>query len=283
MILVVGSTGTVGGMVARRLLAEGRNVRVLVRPASNYQPLVEAGAQPVFGDLKDPASLKAACQGVDTVITTANSAMRGGDDNPMTVEHQGNINLIDAAAEAGIKQFIFVSASNASAESPAPFLAGKGKAEQHLVASGLPYTIIAPGPFTEVWVGMIAAAPVGQGLPVTIYSHARQAFIPMKDVLAFILAVVDHPAALNQRLVIAGMQPYSFAEAGAAIGKIIGCEVGVVQVNMGDPVPTLPPPLIPMMIGMSLSDWSVPMDELSRTYNVQMTSMEESLREMLTR
>ncbi len=97
MILVVGATGALGGEVARRLLAQGRKVRVLVRPQSPYQSLVEAGAESAMGDLKDPASLAAACRGVEQVIATANSAQRGGEDNPETVELRGNRSLIDAA------------------------------------------------------------------------------------------------------------------------------------------------------------------------------------------
>jgi uncharacterized protein YbjT (DUF2867 family) len=62
------------------------------------------------------------------VITTANSARRGGEDNPETVEDKGNRQLIDAAEAAGVDQFVFVSALGASASSPAPFMAGKGKA-----------------------------------------------------------------------------------------------------------------------------------------------------------
>jgi uncharacterized protein YbjT (DUF2867 family) len=43
MILVVGATGQLGGAVSQGLLDRGRPVRVLVRPGSPYQPLVEAG------------------------------------------------------------------------------------------------------------------------------------------------------------------------------------------------------------------------------------------------
>src|SRR5690606_259457 len=85
MILVVGATGALGGMIARDLLVRGEAVRVLVRPGSEYGPLLELGAQPVMGDLKDPASLARACAGVGTVISTANSAGRGGADTPDTV------------------------------------------------------------------------------------------------------------------------------------------------------------------------------------------------------
>jgi uncharacterized protein YbjT (DUF2867 family) len=76
MILVVGSSGMLGGMVARKLVARGDRVRVMVR-----QPSDIAGVESVRGDLKDPASLDAACQGATAVVTTANSARRGGADD----------------------------------------------------------------------------------------------------------------------------------------------------------------------------------------------------------
>jgi uncharacterized protein YbjT (DUF2867 family) len=56
-ILVVGATGQLGGLTARRPLGQGQDVRVLVRPRSHYQALVHAGARSVLGDLKDRTSL----------------------------------------------------------------------------------------------------------------------------------------------------------------------------------------------------------------------------------
>jgi uncharacterized protein YbjT (DUF2867 family) len=97
MILVVGATGVVGGMVTRRLLEKDSEVRILVRRdspssrlvqqglATSAESLIESGALPVHGDLRDRASLHAALEGVDTVISTANSPGRGGADNPQLV------------------------------------------------------------------------------------------------------------------------------------------------------------------------------------------------------
>ena len=85
MYLIVGATGSLGGAITHMLLAQGKTVRILARPASNYSPLAEAGAQVVFGDLKERASLDPACQGVDVLITTANSVLRGGDDTPQNL------------------------------------------------------------------------------------------------------------------------------------------------------------------------------------------------------
>src|SRR5690606_22683582 len=107
MMLIAGSTGLVGGTIARMLLERGEDVRILVREGSDWQLLAGAGAQPVIGDLKRPESLARACVGVDVVITTASSGQRGGDDNPVTVDVEGNRHLIDAARRAGARHFVF--------------------------------------------------------------------------------------------------------------------------------------------------------------------------------
>src|ERR1051326_6456670 len=125
MKLVVGATGQLGGLIARQLLQHDRDVRVLVRPNSTYQPLIDAGALPVFGDLKDRASLDAAVKGVDVVITTANAVAATGPDTVESVDVLGNRDLIDAARAAGVGQFIFISALGAAPDSPVPFMRAK--------------------------------------------------------------------------------------------------------------------------------------------------------------
>jgi NADH dehydrogenase len=96
-----------------------------VRDASEETTLTESSAEPVWGDLKDPASLAAACNGATTVITSANSAGRGGPDNVETVDLEGNRCLVEAAAASGVKHFIFVSAQGEDPNSPVPFLRAK--------------------------------------------------------------------------------------------------------------------------------------------------------------
>src|SRR5437588_1516475 len=76
--LVVGATGMLGGAVCRRLAAAGKPVRALVRSGSDPQrveALRETGAETVLGDLKDDASLAAACNGAAAVITTAQTVV----------------------------------------------------------------------------------------------------------------------------------------------------------------------------------------------------------------
>ncbi len=293
MILVVGATGLLGGLIARQLLERGEEVRVLLREhspaeqmaqqgmATSPRSLVEAGAQPVYGDLKAPASLAAACAGVQTVISTANSAVRGGDDNPQTVEMAGNRSLIDAAKAAGVGHFIFVSAQIADPQSPVPFLAGKGQTEQYLQASGLPYTIIAPNAFMDVWLFLLVGLPVMTGQPVTLVGSGarRHSFVAMGDVAAFVLASVGNPTAVNQKLVIGGPEALSFREATAVYERVLGRPIEVQSVPPGTPLPNLSPGAQSMAAAFDTYDSPIKMEPLAARYGVALTSLESFARQ----
>lgn len=280
MILVVGATGNLGGAVTRMLLAQSRPVRILARAQSHYQPLADAGARVVLGDLKQRGSLDGACQGANTVITTANSTARGGEDTVQTVDLEGNRNLIDAAKAAGIDQFIFVSALGADPNSPIPFLQAKGKTEDYLRASGLPYTIIAPNGYMEVMVGGVVGMPAMMGQPVTLVGGGRRkhSFISAGDVAAFILAAIGNPAAINQKLLLGGPEPLSFRDAVAIYERVLGHRIPVRSVAPGEPVPGLPLTIAPVLAGLDTYDSPIDMTETAGAFGIQLTPLEEVAR-----
>jgi uncharacterized protein YbjT (DUF2867 family) len=284
MILIVGATGNLGGAVTRMLLAQGQPVRILARSQSNYQPLADAGAQVVLGDLKQRGSLDPACEGVDTVITTANSAARGGEDNPQTVDLQGTRNLIDAAKVAGVNQLIFVSALAADPNSPIPFLQAKGKTEDSLRESGIPYTIIAPNAYMEIWVAGVVGMPAMMGRSVTIVGGGRRkhSFISAGDVAAFMLAAIDNPAAINQKLLLGGPQPLSLRDAVAIYERVLGHQIRVRSVAPGEPVPGLPEMMAQLLAGLDTYDSPLDMTETARTFGIQLTPLEEVARRAVT-
>jgi uncharacterized protein YbjT (DUF2867 family) len=284
MILVVGATGNLGGVVTRMLLAQGQLVRILARSQSNYQPLVEAGAQVVLGDLKEPGSLEAACRGAETVITTANSAARGGEDTVQTVDLSGNRQLIDAARAAGVKQFIFVSVLTADPNSPVPFLQAKGQTEGYLRESGIPYTILAPNGYMEVMVAGVVGIPALMGQPVTIVGGGRRkhSFISVGDVAAFILAAIGNPAAINQKLLLGGPQPFSFRDAVAIYERVLGHQIPLRSVAPGEPVPGLPPMVAHLLAGLDTYDSPLETTETARAFGIQLTPLEEVARRTTT-
>ncbi len=104
MNLVVGATGMVGTEICRLLTSAGERVRAMVRRTSDpakVETLKSAGATVVQGDLRDAASLKAACRGVKTVVTTASTmpfAYNPGGNTPHTTDQDGCVNLVDGSS-----------------------------------------------------------------------------------------------------------------------------------------------------------------------------------------
>ena len=297
MIPVAGATGVLGGMITRRLLGEGKEVRILVRHnspaeamaargmATSPRSLIEAGARPVYGDLKDPASLDRACLGIETVITTANSAMRGGEDTVDTVDRQGNCNLIEAARAAGVKQFIFISLLGADPNSLVPLFQAKAETEAVLCQNGMPYTILASNFFIESWAGMVVGIPLQARLPVTLVGEGQRlhSLIAIGDVAAFAAAAVGHPAARNQRLVLGGPEPVSWRGVVDTFGHVLGQELPLQFVAPGDPIPGVPD-VVPGVLGaMETYDSAIPMGETARLFGVEQTPLASAVRAMLGR
>jgi NADH dehydrogenase len=283
MKLVVGATGQLGGLIARQLLQRGDEVRVLVRPNSRYQPLVEAGALPVFGDLKDPASLDAAVRGVDVVITTANAVVATGADTIESVDVLGNRHLIDAAQSAGVGQFIFTSALGSTPDSPVPLMRAKGLAEEHVRASGMPFTILAPNFFMEVWIGAVVGSAVAEGRPVTLVGDGRRkhSIISMADVAAFAVASVRHSAAINRYLALGGPQALSWRDVVGIYEQLLGRAIPIQTVPPGEAVPGLPPIASGLMAAMDTYHSPLDMAETASTLGVELTSVEAFARRAL--
>lgn len=276
MILVVGATGTLGGAIARTLLESGEPVRITIRDGSSYGDLVDMGAEAVHADLKDPASLRAACDGVDAVITTANAIGRGGDDTIESVDLQGNQNLIAAAADAGVKRFVFTSVFGASTEHFVPFLQAKGHAEERLKSSGMDWTILQPNLFMDVWIPTVVGG-VLEGRSVTIVGEGKKqhSMVAMRDVVAYAVATLGNDAASNRTLVIGGPRPLCWWDIIAAFKEALGRDVTVETLPLGTPVPGFPDAVNELFQSLEFYESPIDMDELSSTFGVRPTPLDE--------
>jgi len=295
MILIVGATGILGGMITRQLLSEGKEVRILVRHnspseqmalqgmATSAKSLIEAGAQPVYGDMKDPGSLNQACHGIQIVITTANSAMRGGDDTVESVDRRGNRSLILAAKAAGVSKFNFISFLGASPDNPVPLFQAKAEAEKLLIESGLTYTILSPNFFIESWAGMVVGIPLRTGQPITLVGEGLRlhSLISMKDVTAFAVAAVDNPLAVNQKIILGGPEPVCWQGIVEAFGSVLGKSLPVRFVAPGESIPGLPDMVPPVLAGMETYDSPIPMQATATSFGVKMTPLSMTIQSML--
>jgi nucleoside-diphosphate-sugar epimerase len=110
-ILVTGGTGFTGWHLTRSLVGDGQRVRVLVRPASRRDHLEPLRVEMVEGDLRDPASIERAVQGVDRVFHIA-AAYRDAslsDAQLAQVNAAGTHTLLEYADRAGVRRFVHCS------------------------------------------------------------------------------------------------------------------------------------------------------------------------------
>ncbi len=287
MDLIAGASGMLGGMITRLAVSRGRRVRILARPSSNVDELRSLSVEIATGDLKDRDSLDRACAGIDTVITTANAGTRGGEDTIESVDLAGNRNLIDAAAAAGVRHFVFVSAFGAAEDSPVPLFAAKARTEAHLRSSGMAHTIFAPMAFMEVWFGLIVLSPLASGQPVTLVGDGtfRRSFISSGDVAQFVVAAAEQRGAADSFLPLGGPEALSWRDVVALAEERLGSKIATRFVAPGSPLPHLPPPLdvhvAQMLAGLEQQDAIIPMEQTSRKYGVALTSAREVMGRML--
>jgi uncharacterized protein YbjT (DUF2867 family) len=211
MILVVGSTGLLGREICRRLLDAGEPVRALVRRTSNprvRQHLAELGAELVEGDLRDRASLDAACRGAQVVVSTATTTVsRQPGDSIEATDQAGQLALVDAARAAGVSRFVFVSYSGQIPEAD-PLTRAKRSVERRLKESGMTYTILRPSIFMDVWLTPMFGFDYPNGR-ATIFGSGRNpiSWVALGDVAALAVRSVGDPAATNATIDFGGPEP----------------------------------------------------------------------------
>ena len=213
MILIVGSTGLVGNEICTQLAEQKMPFRALVRKDSNpdkVNHLKSLGAEIVVGDLKDPASLAAACADIEKVISTASCtfSMRDGD-SIATVDRQGQLNLVEAAKNAHVKQFVFISFGD-NPDNAFPLSEAKRAVEHALGESGMNWSSLQASYFMEVWLSPALGFNYPQS-QARIYGDGdnKVSWISYKDVARLAVAALDNNYAENRTLAIGGPEPLS--------------------------------------------------------------------------
>lgn len=212
MHLVVGATGLVGHAVCLGLAQAGERVRALTRRRDDdekVKALRDAGVELVRGDLKDPASVAAACRGIQVVVSTASSTLSSQPgDSIQTVDRDGQIGLVQAARATKVEHFVFLSfTGNMDAEFP--LRNAKRAVETLLRESGMSYTILRPSVFMEVWLSPALGFDVAGGR-ARIYGEGLNpiSWISLRDVAAYTVAsALRHPAALKATIELGGPEP----------------------------------------------------------------------------
>jgi uncharacterized protein YbjT (DUF2867 family) len=196
LILVTGAAGFVGGHVVHALRAANSDVRALVREPRKAGRLEAWGVNLVEGDMTDPASVRRAVEGCDTVVHLV-AIRQGREQQFQRVMVDGARDLLAAAKDAGVGRFVHMSALGVSEETKdlVPYYRAKWEAEQLVKSSGIPHVIFRP---SFVFAGDGGILPTFTKLarlaPVTpIIGCGRQRIQPSwaDDVAAYFAAAVD--------------------------------------------------------------------------------------------
>jgi uncharacterized protein YbjT (DUF2867 family) len=212
MIYITGGTGFLGSHIVKRLIAEGHEVRVLIRNrerAENEGRLAGLSVEWVHGDVTNPASLPESLEGVDQIIHTAAIAIEKGRSTYEEVNYQGTVNLVDAAKQAGIKRFVNISQLGADPDLPYRFLASKGRAQAYVAQSGLDWTAFRPsviwGPedeFANIFARLVPITPII--FPIVGGEEARFQPVWVEDVASSAIAALNDPTTIEKEFELGG-------------------------------------------------------------------------------
>jgi uncharacterized protein YbjT (DUF2867 family) len=142
MIAVIGATGNTGRATVKELKALGENPLCIVRNVDKAREVLGADAKTTVAEITDKPALEKALKGCNSVFMVTGHG-------PQVAEQQ--IGIIEAAKAAGVGYFVKVSGGKAVVKPDAESAVFRSHyaVEQHLIKSGLKWTILRPGLFMQ--------------------------------------------------------------------------------------------------------------------------------------
>jgi uncharacterized protein YbjT (DUF2867 family) len=198
-VLVVGASGQLGSVIARKLMASGTPVRALARDRDKLARLVP-GAEIAAVDLRDVPKLTDACRGVDQIVATANNNMGRGPTSPARIDLSGYQNLCAAARNTGVRRLVYVSYKGVTQDAPVDIFRIKWYIEDAIRRSGVPHVMLRPTSFMDVWISELLAKGIREKGVATIFGDGNNVanYVAVDDVAAFAVQVLGRSGIVNQ-------------------------------------------------------------------------------------
>jgi uncharacterized protein YbjT (DUF2867 family) len=225
LILVTGATGQQGGATLLQLREKGFPVRALTRnpDSPGARALAGEGIEVVGGDLDDPESLGRAVDGVYGVYSVQTSIVISFED-----EVRQGLNVLEAAQRAGVSHLVYSSVASADRNTGIPHFDSKGRIEEHIRQSGVPYTIIRPVFFMENW--LRAKEGIDQGMLVQpLKPETRLSMIAVHDIGAFAALAFALPEHWHNRAVDIAGDDLPMSGIAEAFERAVGRDISYVQ------------------------------------------------------
>lgn len=215
-VFLTGATGFIGPYVARHLIANRHEVRVLVRASSDLDPLKLLPVELWRGDVTDLTSLEGALDGIQTVIHLVGILKERGSATFERIHVQGARNLLNVSQQPN--HFIHMSAVGSRPDPRYPYFHTKHQAEELVKSSGRDWTILRA---TTVFgrgdeflnrFAEIAQHPLSPVVP--IIGSGRNLFQPIwvEDLARCVVKAVEDPNLRNKTFELAGPDRYTYEQ-----------------------------------------------------------------------
>ncbi len=181
-VLVTGATGAIGTLLVRELVQTGVPLRVLVRRPEQVEDHQRRGIDASLGTLDDPGAVRTAMSGVSQLFLLAPNGPE---------QYARDRTAIDAAFSTGVEHVVKVSTSDADLASAIPWARDHARADDHLSRSGLRWTRLAPGAFTQNL--LVEAAAIRRGWLPQTSGHGATAWVDVHDIAAVAARVLAEP------------------------------------------------------------------------------------------
>jgi uncharacterized protein YbjT (DUF2867 family) len=198
-VLVVGATGQLGGVITSKLISSGTKVRALARNRDRLARFAP-GAEIAAVDLRDLSKLTEACRGIDQIVATANNNMGKGPTSPTRTDLGAYQNLCAAVRNTGIRRLIYVSYKGVSQDAPVDIFRVKWYIEDAIRRSGVPYVMLRPTAFMEIWIDQILAKGIREKGVATIFGAGTNIanYISVEDVAEFAVKILSRAEVVNE-------------------------------------------------------------------------------------
>lgn len=247
---ITGATGQLGRLVVAQLKTKvpASDLVALVRSPAKAADLGIAARE---ADYTKPATLDAAFKGIDTLLLISSNDL-----GQRAVQHQA---IVNAATKAGVKRIVYTSILHADT-SGIDLAAEHRTTEAAIKASGIPYTFLRNGWYTENYAAGIQGAVAGGALYGSA-GNGKIAATPRADYAAAAVAVLTTPGHDGKSYELASDTAFTLAELAAEISKQTGKAIPYTNLSVADYAAGLASHGLPEAFAKMIAGWEVPISQ----------------------